>query len=64
MPYIVCHKKRNNPRMDLRICEMKCAEKNHCKEYVALQKVKFPEKETNLPAGTYSWNFDHKLSQE
>jgi hypothetical protein len=40
--------------MDLRICEMKCTEKNHCKEYVALQKVKFPEKETNLSSGASS----------
>jgi hypothetical protein len=31
--YIVCHKKRNNPRMDVRICEMKCNMKEECKEF-------------------------------
>jgi hypothetical protein len=38
MPYyIVCHKKRNNPRMDVRVCEKKCALKEECKE-LALHK--------------------------
>jgi hypothetical protein len=40
--------------MDLRICEMKCEEKNRCKEYVTLQKTKFPEKDTSLSAGASS----------
>ena len=31
--YIVCHKKRNNPRMDIRICERKCALKDDCEAY-------------------------------
>ena len=31
--YIVCHKKRNNPRMDVRICETKCNMKEECKEF-------------------------------
>jgi hypothetical protein len=31
--YIVCRKKRNNPRMDVRICEMKCSEKEACPEF-------------------------------
>ena len=30
--YIVCYKKRNNPRMDVRVCEKKCALKEECKE--------------------------------
>lgn len=30
--YIVCHKKRNNPRMDVRVCETKCAFKEECRE--------------------------------
>jgi hypothetical protein len=33
--YIVCHKKRNNPRMDTRICERKCLSKEDCKEYIS-----------------------------
>ena len=31
--YIVCRKKRNNPRMDVRICEMKCNLKEDCREF-------------------------------
>jgi hypothetical protein len=30
--YIVCHKKRNNPRMDVRVCEKKCVLREECKE--------------------------------
>ena len=33
--YIVCQKKRNNPRMDIRICQKKCTQKDDCKEYLA-----------------------------
>jgi hypothetical protein len=33
--YIVCQKKRNNPRMDVRICERRCPDKGECKEYLA-----------------------------
>lgn len=33
--YIVCQKKRNNPRMDVRICRKKCEFKNECPEYQA-----------------------------
>jgi hypothetical protein len=46
--YIVCQKKRNNPRMDIRICQKKCELKNECKEYLSLQKIAFQEKETLL----------------
>jgi hypothetical protein len=31
--YIVCQKKRNNPRMDVRICQKKCELKHDCTEY-------------------------------
>jgi hypothetical protein len=31
--YIVCHKKRNNPRVDVRICELKCQLKEGCSEF-------------------------------
>lgn len=33
--YIVCYKKRNNPRMDIRVCEQKCPLKEECKEFQA-----------------------------
>jgi len=33
--YIVCYKKRNNPRMDIRICEQKCPVKEDCKEFLS-----------------------------
>ena len=37
--YIVCQKKRNNPRMDVRICEKKCDQKNNCDEYLSFHKL-------------------------
>jgi hypothetical protein len=37
--YIVCQKKRNNPRMDIRICERRCPEKGECKEYLAQHRI-------------------------
>ena len=37
--YIVCQKKRNNPRMDVRICERRCPEREECKEYLACHPV-------------------------
>lgn len=41
--YVVCHKKRNNPRMDVRICEKKCPEKDLCTEYCAYHRVTLQE---------------------
>jgi hypothetical protein len=35
MTYIVCQKKRNNPRMDIRICMAKCDLKDDCLEFQA-----------------------------
>jgi hypothetical protein len=37
--YIVCQKKRNNPRMDVRICERRCQENGECKEYLAYHRA-------------------------
>ena len=37
--YIVCQKKRNNPRMDVRICQKKCDLKDDCAEYISHVKV-------------------------
>jgi len=51
--YIVCQRKRNNPRMDIRICERKCLQKEECKEYVARQRLALqapqPSIETDAP---------------
>ena len=35
--YIVCQKKRNNPRMNIRICQKKCSMKDVCEEYLSSQ---------------------------
>ena len=37
--YIVCQKKRNNPRMDIRICSKKCDLKDECAEYETSSKT-------------------------
>jgi len=37
--YIVCRKKRNNPRMDVRICREKCALKHDCEEFISFHRV-------------------------
>ena len=36
--YIVCPNKRNNPRVDIRICQKKCDIKDECPEYKAFKK--------------------------
>jgi len=48
--YIVCRKKRNNPRMNVRICQKKCTEKNDCKEYIAHSKTAIETENITLPA--------------
>jgi len=49
--YIVCHKKRNAPRINIRICEEKCPLKNECKEYSGyLIKISVTHKPTPLSA--------------
>ena len=37
--YIVCHRKRNNPRVDVRICQKKCSSQDDCKEYISYLKL-------------------------
>ncbi len=37
--YIVCLRKRNSPRLSIRICQEKCPFKDNCKEYLAYQKM-------------------------
>ncbi len=37
--YIFCQKKRNNPRMDIRVCGKKCDIKDECAEYKSSSKT-------------------------
>jgi len=37
--YIVCLRKRNSPRLSIRICKEKCPFKDKCKEYLAYQEM-------------------------
>jgi hypothetical protein len=46
--YIVCLKKRNNPRMDVRICQAKCDLKDDCKEYISYLRVLVQDKNHSL----------------
>jgi hypothetical protein len=52
--YIVCHKKRNNPRMDVRICREKCNLKENCREYISYLKVLVQNKNASLSAESHS----------
>ncbi len=45
--YIVCHRKRNSPRLSVRICEERCEYKNQCKEY--LDYINSPINQKPLP---------------
>jgi hypothetical protein len=46
--YIVCLKKRNNPRIDIRVCQKKCDLKEDCKEYISLLKILHQNQETSI----------------
>jgi hypothetical protein len=48
--YIVCHKKRNSPRLNVRICEEKCPHKNECKEYLAHLNMLLKQKRAPAPS--------------
>jgi hypothetical protein len=43
--YIVCRKKRNNPRMDVRICEKRCPLKEECEDFQAHHEIPSPKNE-------------------
>jgi len=43
--YIVCHKKRNNPRMNIQICQKKCTEKEDCQEYISCARTALEPKD-------------------
>jgi hypothetical protein len=46
--YVVCQKKRNNPRIDIRICQSKCNIKDECKEYIAIHQNMDQHRETHI----------------
>ncbi|MFH1123795.1 MAG: hypothetical protein V1758_09080 [Pseudomonadota bacterium] len=52
--YIVCQRKRNNPRVDVCICEKKCPLKDDCKEYIAYHKIVLQDKPLDLGPGLTS----------
>lgn len=52
--YIVCHQKRNNPRMDVRICQRKCDLKDDCEDYVSFHKVEARNKDRLLSTDSRS----------
>ncbi|MFZ7111955.1 MAG: hypothetical protein ACOWYE_09760 [Desulfatiglandales bacterium] len=52
--YIVCQRKKNNPRMDIRICEKKCPHKDACREYMAHHKIVEQEGSVSPPAESQS----------
>ena len=47
--YIVCHNKRNSPRMNVRVCREKCPLKEECKEYMDYLKASAEEKHALPP---------------
>ena len=50
--YIVCHKKRNAPRMNIRVCQKKCSLKEDCEEYLAYVKTPGTQKQVSVSAGS------------
>ncbi len=46
--YIVCRKKRNSPRLNVRICQVKCPLKNDCKEYLAFLKPAVAQEQVSV----------------
>jgi hypothetical protein len=47
--YIVCLRKRNSPRLSVRICKEKCPFKDTCKEYLAYQKMSVKPEQVPVP---------------
>jgi hypothetical protein len=48
--YLTCEKKRNAPRMDVRVCEHKCEQKGKCQQFQGYLKslVELSAPETKL----------------
>jgi hypothetical protein len=45
--YIVCQKKRNAPRMNVRVCEKRCPFKHECEAFLACNRA--PADERRIP---------------
>ncbi len=56
--YVFCHKKRNNPRMDVRICEKKCPLKEECQEYIDYHKGVLQNKDLPLTSESQAPNLE------
>jgi hypothetical protein len=41
--YILCQRKRNLPRVDVRVCEARCEQREVCKEFRAYLTSREPE---------------------
>ena len=52
--YIVCQKKKNNPRMDVRICQKKCELKDDCKEYISFHNIAVQKEDLPFSAESQS----------
>lgn len=52
--YIVCQMKRNNPRMDIRICERKCEDKGECQAYLAHKEIVINADKSALSAESHT----------
>ena len=50
--YVVCHKKRNSPRLNVRICQEKCTYKSVCKDYLAQVKLPVEQEEVTVSPET------------
>jgi hypothetical protein len=46
--YIVCNKKRNAPRLNVRFCHEKCPLKSDCKEYLTYLKLPLDPKQMSV----------------
>ena len=51
MPYIVFQKKRNNPRMDIRVCQKKCDLKDDCEEFCAINETETMTRDMPINSG-------------
>ena len=51
--YVVCQKKRNSPRLNVRICQEKCPLKDECKEYMAYIEVSTGQKKVLVSPGSH-----------
>ncbi len=51
--YVVCQKKRNSPRLNVRICQEKCPLKHECKEYLTYIELSTGQKKVLVSPGNH-----------